>query len=326
MLRDEPKKPDIRSLLARAGAGKGRKRSPVPGLIAFGMLAGLLALIFWLTWPGPDPPPLMVIASDQLALPNQPVTLRAWLRPQAGGGAAADTEGIDLYFADTVLGAPAGEKAADRLQAKEATGPDGGAAVRWKPPAGDQPTQYVVRYPGIKGRTSGSNDTGRVFTWPAETNLLIVEARHGLMSADDAAFRKANVFDLAPLARASAALRQALRRGYHVVYLATAADRPEHYLKLRGWLQQPSQTGELLFPDGPALGRDDYAEKANPAAVLQSLKQHFAGKLVGVVGRPEDARVYRAEGLSTFLIGDDADVPEKVQRLKSWEELARQLP
>jgi hypothetical protein len=365
MRREVPKKPDVQSLLAKAGAGKKRKRSSAGILIALFLLAALLGLIYLLARPGTEPVPLMVVALDQLALPDEAISLRAQLVAQDGADEDINLEGFDLYFSDSLLVGPAGGPGERPLQEKARTGPGGEAAIEWRYSPGEQPRSFVVRYPGDKRRPA-SNDQGSVHVFAPDRPLLIVEARHGLLGAGDEQFRKTNVFDLSavpgiapsvlgttsaglgasspgigPLAALSAllagkaegpaeALRRAQAKKYQIVYLATAPGRPAQYRKLRGWLQRQLPPAERLFPDGPVLGRETYTEPQDEAAALRtavrSLKGRFKGKLIGVVGRAGDARVFGEEGLTTFLVGDGVQLPAKVTQVLSWRELAKRLP
>jgi hypothetical protein len=365
MRREIPKKPDVQALLAKAGAGKKRKRSSAGILIALFLLAALLGLIYLLARPGTDPVPLMVVAPDQIALPDEAIPLRAQLVPQDEGDGDINLEGFDLFFSDSLLVGPAGGPGEKPMQEKAQTGPGGEAAIEWKCPAREQPRSFVVRYPGDKRRPA-SNDQGSVYVLAPNRPLLLVEARHGLLGVEEEQFRKANVFDLSampgvaptvlgttsaglgasspaisPLAALSVlvagkaegppeALHKARAKDYQIVYLATAPGRPEQYRKLRGWLQLHVPPADRLFPEGPVLGRESYTEPQDEAAalraVVRSLKGRFKGKLIGVVGRAGDARIFGEEGLTTFLVGDGVKLPARVTRVLTWRELAKRLP
>jgi hypothetical protein len=329
MRQDVPKKPDPLVLLARASAGKRRQRSRAGILIALALVVGVLAVLAWLSWPRAEPPPLLVIASDQLAPAGHSVTLRAWVRPEDPKMDDADLEGIDLYFADTLLEGVGG-KAPGGLREKVATGADGRATVRWRPPAGQQPHFVFVRYPGDRQR-GRAVDQARVYTWPADSRLLIVEVRSTLMDAAEARrLSRGKILNPRPVAGAAAALSRVRGKRYQIVYLAVAPDRPEEYRKLRGWLQERTATGQGVLPEGPVLGRDDYGSDSDAAAarrgILRDLKQQFKGKMVAVAGRQEDVEGFRAAGMPTFLVGGAAAPAAGVKRVKSWAELAEQLP
>jgi hypothetical protein len=364
MRRDEPKKPDMRLLLPQAGTNKKRKPSAAPILIALLLLAGLLGLVYLVSRPGKDPVSLLVVAPDQVALPNESVTLRGQLVPQDEGEEDNDQEGFDLYFSDSPLGGPAAGKGEKPLEEKAVTGTGGEAAIEWRFPARDQPVSLMVRFAGDK-RRAPSNDQGSVYVFPADTPLLIVEARYGLLGTGDKQFLKANVFDLPsvpgvapsvlgasaaglgatpsgirPLAALSPLLAgkaggpsEALRKGktknYRIVYLATAPGRPGQYRKLRGWLQR-QLPAERFFPEGPVLGRQTYAESQDEAAalraVLRSLTGRFKGKMIGIVGRAGDARVFGEEGITTILVGEGANLPPKVTPVVSWNRAVKRLP
>jgi hypothetical protein len=329
MRRDPPKKPDPLLLLAQASARKRRKRSPAAVLIALAVVVAGLALVVWLTLPGPEPGPLMVVALDQLALPKETVPVRGLLQPQEESDEPADLQGIPVYFAGEALLPPREKQPAEKMQEQVQTGADGEASVAWHFPLRHAPFSVVVTYPGDKHRKS-SQDTGLVYTWPAQTNILLVEARYALMNASEDHFDRKNIFALAPFQGAPAALKQAVAKQYRVVYLATAPSRPADYRKLRGWLQRRLPPAAPLFPEGPALGREDYSAAtdlaASKRAVMHSLKTRFRGKLVGVVRRAQDARLFRDAGVITFMVGGKDGPPEKVRQVPGWDQLVSHLP
>jgi hypothetical protein len=231
-------------------------------------------------------------------------------------------EGVELYFADARLGGPVDKKAGNLLQEKVSTGSEGQAGMTWQFPRGEQPASFVVRYRGDRHRPS-SYDVARAFTWPARTDILLVEARHGLMNASDAVFHKRNIFALQPLPGSEAALKATRAKHYRIVYLATAPAEPADYRKLRGWLQRRLPPADALVPDGPALGRADYSEQtdlaASQRAVIRTLRTTFHGKLVGVVRQEKDAQVFRAAGLKTIVVGGKSQG-------KGWNQVPALLP
>jgi hypothetical protein len=366
MRREMPKKPDVITLLARAGAGKRPKRSRAGILIALVLVGAILAGVYWLARPGKDPVPVAVIALDQVALPGETVPLRAQLFPTERKEDPPDLAGFEVYFEVNPLPGMALPPREELRQEKAVTQAGGEAEVRWKLTTGGQRRSVVVRYAGDK-RRRGSDDQASVYVWAPDTALLLVEARHTLLAAGEQQFRDRNPYELPPasgvpqtlvasaaVAAAAAplgsgpfaavslfragrqgggtaeALEQAQAKNYQVVYLATAPARPEHYRKMRGWLQRQFFPPERSFPQGPVLGRDDYSDEQTEAAALRaavrSLKKRFKEKMAAVARRPEDARVFAEEGVTTFLVGGGKDLPAKVEQVLSWHQAIERLP
>jgi hypothetical protein len=294
-------------------------------LVAFVAVIAGLAFIAWLNLPEPEPIPLMVIAADNVTVPGAPVSLRAWLRPVRKKDEDVALGGHEVFFLDAMLAGPGAARPAGRLREKVATGEDWEASLEWQPPDNPPPT-VVVRFPGMK---YPSYDMARIFVWPAQSKVLIVEARHGMMSVDEKTFQKAHVTQVAPLPGVTEALVDARKRKYQIVYFAVAPDRPERYRKLRGWLQGRLPNGREIFPDGPALGRASYADDTDETTAtrdsLRALKRHF-GRLVGVVGRPRDAKTFAKEGVKTILVAEDGEPRDGVKTVKSWQDVASSLP
>jgi hypothetical protein len=124
---------------------------------------------------------------------------------------------------------------------------------------------------------------------------------------------------------------RAAQEKYRIVYLSTDADQPLAYLKLRAAIKREwVSKEEEQFPVGPVLARAAYPEAADAqafySAAIADLKRCFQGDTVGVTGRVEEARVFRAAGLRTFLAGERAEeVPEGVTSVPSWMELGKHL-
>jgi len=312
-----PKKPDAITLLAQAGAAK-RRRSPVPILVSVAIVVGVLTLLAWWIWPGAEPRQLVLAGYDALARPGDSVTLRAQIEPLDPETAGVRLSGYDLYFVE-----PGSE-----LEAKVATDEAGAGSVEhtFAGPA-EAPVEVIVRGPGRDGRRGAPETSTRVFLWPAEAPLLVVDADHALADAEPADFQAGYNPDIRPLPGALAAL-QALAGTHHVVYLTAEADRPVAYLKLAAWLRRSWAPVEQ-FPDGPLLGRALHPEAEDAAgfrrAALAGLKERFHGPAVGLARRPEEARLFHAAGLRTFLIGGAAEAPEGVAAIASWAELMKRL-
>ena len=149
--------------------------------------------------------------------------------------------------------------------------------------------------------------------------------------AKDQAWHKENTQDILPVSGAAKALQQARQKGYQVVYLALAAEKPTDYRKMRDWVRYWTK-GTAPFPEGVVLSRftlpgpdQDSRPWQKTALLLDSL---FAlpkeeGKHLAIAATIEVAQQLHAAGLRTLYLGAGEDLPPEVQRLPSWEEVRR---
>jgi hypothetical protein len=311
MRRPAVKKMDAVLLLAKASFGDRRRRSPARILITLAVVAGLLGLLAWAVWPNPLLPPLIMAAFDQVALPNETVSLCAGVQPIDQDRAGFNLAGCELFFLDL---------SDQALLAKVATRSDGTASLSKSFAANAGPPQVLVRYRGEESRLG-------VFVWPAESRLLVVDADHALADVDEERLWTLNNLDIRPVSGAAKALQSACGK-YRVIYLSAAADRPSRYRKLRALLGPGG--GQEQFPGGPLLARADRAVDSDPAVfqhvAIVGLTKRFCGKAVGVVRRADEAEIFRNAGLQTFLVGDANSAPEGIIPVKSWADLSGKLP
>jgi hypothetical protein len=312
MQKPKPRKLDALVLLARASGGR-RKRQTVIGLLVLaGLLLAVGALFVWWVWPGPEPPAVLLAVFDQAARPDETVTLAARLDTVDPARAGEVLSGYALMLeAPSVEWQQQGRSDADGFFRADAAFPQGAAAA-----------DVIGRFPGNPRRKQrGTEGRGRVFVWPADTALVLVDADGALADGEAAAFWETNNLDLRPRPGATAAL-QAARA--HVVYVSAGADRPARHVKLRAWLEQSGQAGPHGLPDGPVFSR-----AGQPAAdpvefhrtVAQQLKGRFSGPAVAVTASAEHARAYHEAGVRTVLFDGVKEVPSGVVSAKSWAEV-----
>jgi hypothetical protein len=306
-------------LLAKASFGNRRSWSLGRIVTTLVLLLLVFGVVGWLVWPSPQLPPLKLAAFDQVALADEKVSLCARLGPVEGESRGLNLAGCDLFFLEPKTA----------LRVKVVTQRDGAASTSASFAATDVPVEVIVRYPGKDHRQRGDEAKSRVFIWPAETTILLVDADHALADTDEEGLWTRHNLDLHPVPGAAAALRKA-RAKYQIVYLTVEADRALRYQKLRVWLEQSWATREEQFPAGPVLAaasRPPGTEAAGfPQSVIKDLKSRFSGQPIGVARRIEEARLFHEAGLQTFLLNDAAEVPEGVHVVRSWKELATLLP
>ncbi len=310
-----PKKPDPFLVLARAASESRRRRPFAVTLLWLALLVALVGLAGWLIWPAPDPPPLLLATYDHVACPDQEIALRAQFTPATETSADPKDVGLEVLFDEHETG----------LKEKAKTGADGNARLTWHVP-GPAPRvrEVAVRWPGDRQRRAATA-TGRIFVWPADSKLLVVDVDHALLTDPHVRPRPGDAAALKRLPGAFEALAE-LSKSYRLVYLSADADSPTACNQLSAWLKQFDGKGHQL-PDGPLLTRGSYPEasdaEAFQKAALADLKQRFpAGKVSGVVRGAEQERQFREAGLArTVRVGTVADGDGVV----AWSEVGKRL-
>lgn len=305
----------------RESARRKRPWSLAVLLAALLVIFGPLGLLVWWTWPEADPPRLVIVACDQLARPGEETTLRAFLEPIGGPGRKIDLSGYDVVFEEK-LNLPVAGKEPRRERATSQA--DGSSAVSWQAPKNSATADVAARYLGDKKRR-GAEDRARLYGWPAETPLLLVDVASTLSPEPAESWEEKNILDIPPLPGAGKALQEAAQLKFKVIYLAVPARSPLVYRKYRGWVMNQSM-GKNIFPAGPVLGKSSYNQEESAAreAILRGLKDGFTGRMIAVVGTGRAAAVCRAVGVLTILLGPEA-APEDVVRLPSLGDLPAKL-
>jgi hypothetical protein len=308
---------DALQVLAKAAFGDRRNRSTSRIVVTLLVLVLLAAVPVWLLWPDTERAPLLLASFDQVALPDETVSVCA--RVEAlGAETTTNVPRCDLYFGE--LRSNWGEKVA--------TDRHGMAMIHRSFSPADSQAEITVRYPGDGQRRHGSQARARVFIWPPESSLLMVDAEATLPSGDAAAIWTTNNLDLVPRSGVAACLRAA-RAKYRIAYLSTSAGRPSRYNKLRAWLERGWAPEQDQFPDGPVLAPACRPPLSEPTEFLKAtptdLKIRFKGTVVGIMADEHSARIFREAGWRTFLLSETRNAPEGVTVVRSWSELSGQL-
>jgi hypothetical protein len=314
------KKPlDALLVLAKASFGDRRRRSPARIAVTTLLFALPLAVLIYLLWPGPEQPPLLLAAFDQVALTGETIALSACVESLSEERTKAGLAGRDLYFH---------ELQADWRE-RLATNRDGMATVRRSFPIAGAAVEIMVRYPGDGRRIPPGQAKARVFVWPPETAVLMVDAERTLADLDAASWWNKSNLDIRPRPSAVASLRAA-RAKYRIGYLSVGADRPSRYNKLRAWLERGWAPEHEQLPDGPVLSRACRSPEEGPAEFLREFvkdfNRRFRGPLVAVTGNGQNADLFHEAGWRTYLMNDAGDGPAGVTVIKSWAELNPLLP
>jgi hypothetical protein len=185
----------------------------------------------------------------------------------------------------------------------------------------------VRYYPGDDGQRRGAQSKARVFVWPKESSLLVVDAPQALTAIEGNRFDTTHNPDIRPRSGAPAALR-ALAAKYRIIYLASDAARPLSYNKLSAWLERAAVL-EDQFPAGPVVAPSSGDREPEPGVFIHDtaldLRQRFKGNVLAITGSAENAKRFRDAGLKTFLLGEAEETPEDIRRAKTWKELQTSL-
>jgi hypothetical protein len=315
---EEPakKKVDALLLLARSSFGGRRRHSLVIILVVVAALLILLTVVVWMSSSAASTQQLVLAAFDQVALPNEEVTLTARLEP-VGEPQEQDLSGCRLFFQDLSTG---------ELLGKARTSAHGTGAIKARFAAQAAPAEIMVRYPGDGEQRRGTPARARLFVWPEGTPVILVDAANTLAAIEPARFDSTGNLDIRPSPGGAAALR-ALAKTHRVVYLAPDAVRPLSYNKLFAWLERASLP-EDQFPGGPVLAPAGDESDADAAAFIHATCAYLGQRFkltAAIAGSMKNAQHLRDEGLKTYMVGEGHDKTDGVVTVASWKDLPGQF-
>lgn len=250
-----------------------------------------IAGLTWWFWPRPPLPPLFVVAFDQVTIPGQAVSLEAQLAAVEPHSSLPDLSGRELFFldADRVRGADKVERARSDKH--------GAAKCSWPVAAADVLVEVLVRYVDPDQRHVPSCQA-RIFSWPAASKILIVEA-DALIDIGTQSWERDDLRDLPVLEDAAETLRAAVEERFQIVYLAPPTARATVYRAVRDWIERRHGQGdEPGLPNGPVLG----AAAGEARAQVGRLQELYRGPFLAVARQAETAGVFRAAGITTIQI------------------------
>jgi hypothetical protein len=286
----EPKPPSPNAeVLARQLKESLARRRPQPWkpvLVVLALSTMVLAgLAYWL-YPRPRPAPLQVMALDVICTSEETASVRARLLRPADDPVERSLQGHTLVFSSARLALAKAND--DPVEIIVKSDEHGTASAEW-PMAKNAVADYLVHYVD-RDKQINQRDPGRVFVWPRDARLLIVDA--------DATFDGSTVDP-----QASASLLALAREKWHIVYLALATTQAHEFRKTRGWIG--ANRGKL--PVGPVLGRPHFADTELPAdtrrAALDWLKQRFPGSHVAIAKNASAAQIAKDAGLRAIHVG-----------------------
>lgn len=338
MLRKNPPPKADDELTQRLRTALRQKRAwSIKGLaLTLIILASLGALLIWWFYPQPEPPPIVLAALDGLAMPNQPVVLRARLQATAPDERKVDLSGYELSFETGIL-------ADITALGKATTGADGEASLTWQPPNAEAFRLFTVRYPGDKYRRPSASQA-RLFAVEPNSPCLLVDVA-ALSVADVDTWRKRSVFEIARAAGAGPGLNAAAAKGYRILYAAAAADTVALYIKMRGWIDRETAIAAPApgfdpkagkpppdaapLPSGPVLARPaaDFGKDTAAAwqGLVKDLQRQWKGRVSCVVANAQAASALEGSGATTIVIGPQHVGPPALH-VESWIDFEKKLP
>jgi hypothetical protein len=265
------------------------QRRPRPWKFVLTALAGsvlLLLLLAWWLYPQAKSPPLQVIAFDVLSTPDETPHARAQLLALPDDIGPHRWSGRTIVFHEQPLLLGPNKKPREIVAKSDERGQ---ASVEW-PVEQAALTEYLVLHVDAEQRRGSAHERGRIFVWPKNTSLLIVDADETL---------------LRPNLDAKAApeiLAKAVKDDWRIVYLALAGTQTHQFRKTRDSIEK-----QALLPKGPILGRKFFTDETTVASarhdVIQELQSRFKGTMLAVVSQRESAKVCEDLGMRTVVIG-----------------------
>jgi hypothetical protein len=290
-----------------------RRQRPRPWLLIGGLLLvsalALGGLAWWLA-PRPDPPPLAALAVDTLAAADESTEARAILVMTEGEPDPVRMAGQEVVFLES---APAAPGAAPR-EVKATTDEQGVARADWPLPEGATTAGFLVRYADLRRRKVSLTE-GRVFRWPRDSAVVLVDVETALAGAPPARWT-ADPHAIAPRAGAGPALQALQKDGRRVVYLAPHGQGWAHDRNVQAWLQKQFAPGPAL-PVGPLLGPLAGGDAVD--RVVSATVSHFTGPAAIVTADAGLVEAYRQRGVRPVWFGKDA--PANVPAAADWAAL-----
>jgi hypothetical protein len=279
------------------------KRRPRTWKVVLPVLFGsalLIALAAWWLYPRPKGLPLQIIALDTICTPDETPHAIAQLLEAPESAVSQRLSGRTVVFREQRLLIAPDVKPREVVTTSDARAQ---ASAEW--PVGQAAlTEFLVLHVDAEQRRGSPHERGRIYVWPKDAPLLIVDADETLI---------ADELD----AKASEALIKAAKDGWRIVYLNLASEQPHEFRTARIWMEKHAG-----LPIGPLLGRKKFPDDTPVEQVrhdlLKDLQGRFQGKLLAVVKTEASANVCKELDLPTIILGGAAtptwaDVPAQLK-------------
>ena len=262
----------------------------------------VLAAVAWWAYPRTRPDPLQIVALDAIYLSEETPRACALIHAPPTETGSRSLGGCTVVFREHRLNWAPNQKPREMVAHSDKSGK---ASIEW-PVAQAAVTEFLALYIDSDQKGSG-HELGRIFVWPKDAALLIVDADETLIDSE---------LD----ADAAKILKQAASDGWHIVYLCLAGEKGYQFRTARSWLLR--HQGRL--PVGPVLGRADMdAADVSKARVeiLKSLRSRFPGRMLAVVRNAVSAQASVDVGCQTLMIGA-APAPPGVTAYPKWADVS----
>jgi hypothetical protein len=300
-------KPEHAEALAKQLKESLAQRRPRPWLAVLAALVIctlILAGLVWWLYPRARLASLEIVALDGIFTADETPTATAQLFAPPEDEGTRRLRGHRIVFHEQLVLRPPGEKPREVVTPSD---DQGQAAVEW--PSKAELSEFFARYISTEPKPQNVNDGGRLFVWPKNAPLLIVDADETLI---------AEKLD----EQAAVTLSKAAKEGWRIVYLTPAATQAHDWRIARGWIHRQAK-----LPIGPVLGRRQFPSDEPIGEARRTLLKplrRFEGPQLAVVKTSDAAQLCKELGLRTILLGNAA-APAEVVQAASWADVPVQL-
>lgn len=284
-------------------------------LVTILLLIPPLACLGWMVWPTPDPPDAYVVAFDALSVAKKNPKIGAVLRSKN-----LNTKHETLAGWPVVFQVGRTSKTSSGQLTKAQSNELGWVSAMFKKPLPEGIAPVMVSYRPEYSEFQ-SESLARIFTWPPNSPILIVDAENTLTKKDKVDWHKVGIDKISPNPEAAKAMLAMQKANFKIVYLACTVTDPLDYLKVREWVNERSRTIEPVLPDGPVLGRESYdPELSTHLAVkgrVESIAKQFSGRVIVVTTHEETSNAMTESGAETINVGHPHD--DRTTTVKDWD-------
>lgn len=276
---EKPAKPAADSLAKelKSSLAKDRPRTWLPVLVLVVLCSAILGGLLWWLLPRGRPPVLQVVALDEVVTTGETPTARGQLFAP-DDAESVRLSGHDIAFDD------------QQKQAKVVKSDGKGLGiVPWQ--MGDEAVAaFFVRFVDRDNRTGSAKEYGRLFVWPKDARIVVVDADETLAEESE---------------ESAVALNKAIGEGWRLAYTCVASSKAQDFRQARSKLDE-----KVKLPKGPILSRSAYpaSESVESARreVIQALQGKFKGDMLAIVKNADASKTCQDLGLRVIRIGDAA--------------------
>jgi hypothetical protein len=280
MSNDKPANPAADQLAKglKSSLANQRPRTWLPIVVLLILCTLILGVLLWWFLPRGRPPVLHVVAFDDVVATGETPTARGQLFVPTGDAEAPRLSGHDLAFDD------------QQTQPKVIKSDDKGiGAAAW--PIGEEPVAaFFVRFVDRDNRQGSAKENGRLFVWPKNSRIIVVDADETLLEDNE---------------HAPTVLNKAADEGWRIAFACITSSKAHEFRQARGRLDSL-----VKLPKGPYLGRAAYPAKESVEAarreVFQLLRGKFNADMLAIIKSADATTTCQDLGIRVIRIGDAA--------------------